>query len=278
MASTGKVRSPSENAKTQCTNRAEYRLLPGRPAGPIASYYQLPCDFGSSVIASWGSEEETEPLYLCEAHARDFQSSAVFCRSGASTARHKKEEKGAKPEARPGAKPELVPAVQETSLAPPALDTITRAPEPTTRAESVADRCAAIDRQIGDLASQMESILSESAATIDLSTTIDAPLEQAILEIIGNAAMSEAQKDATIARLGELQRSLKQRAGQRMPLLEAYQIKRDLAGCLSSNFAVSDDMKPGYRAVHDALEKAIHAALAARESRLSVSDDASNAP
>ena len=247
--------SKAEHHNPQCTNRSQWRLLPGKPPERLSPYYQLACDFGSSLIASWGTEEGTEPIYFCEGHAKQFLSSVASCASTGSVARHKEREK----EAKPGP----VAGSQKASPAPPTPGNATRDPhrKPTTPAQSPTDRCVAIDRQISELASQIENILSQSEATIDVASTIDAPLEQAILEIIGNPAMNETQKDAAIARLGELQKSLKQGAGQRMTLLEAHRIKRSLAGCLSGNFAVSDEVKLGYRAVHDGLEKAIHAAL-----------------
>lgn len=255
MAPNDTVSSQAEDHNPHCTNRSEWRLLPGKPPERLSPYYQLACDFGSSLIASWGTEEGTEPIYLCEGHAKQFLSSVANRASAGSVARHKEREK----EAKPGP----VAGSQKASPAPPAPGNTTRDPhrKPTTPEQSLADRCVAIDRQISELASQMENILSQSEATIDAVSTIDAPLEQAILEIIGNPAMSETQKDAAITRLGELQKSLKQGAGQRMTLLEAHRIQRSLAGCLSGNFGVSDEAKPGYRAVHDGLEEAIHAAL-----------------
>ena len=255
MARNDTVNSRPEKHSPQCPNRSEWRMPPGKPPERLSPYYQLPCDFGSPLIASWGTEESTEPLYFCESHAKQFLSSANSRPNPASVARHKEKKK----EAEPGP----VAQSQKASPAPPAPANATRDPhpKPATPEQSLADRCAAIDRQMSELASQMEAIVSQSETTIDVASTIDAPLEHVILEIIGNPAISETQKDAAIAPLGELQNSLKQGAGQRTTLLEAHRMKRSLAVCLSGNFGASDEVKSGYRAVHDALEKAIHTAL-----------------
>ena len=58
--------------KIHCTNRAEWQLQPGKPADRLSSHYRLDCDFGTPVIAIWGNEE-SEPIYLCPEHAREFR-------------------------------------------------------------------------------------------------------------------------------------------------------------------------------------------------------------
>jgi hypothetical protein len=246
--------SPAERHNPQCTNRSEWRLPPGKHPERLSPYYQLACDFGSSLMVAWGTEEGTEPIYLCEAHAKQFLSSAA-CPGVKSVGQYEERQKGveAGPVAGP---PKPSPASPATKNATPDSRR-----KPTRPAQSLADRRAAIDRQMSELALQIENILSQSEATIDVASTIDAPLEELILEIIDNPAMSETQKDAAIARLGELQKSLKQGAGQGMTLLEAHRIKQSLAGCLSVEIGVPEEAKAAYRAVHDRMEKAIHAAL-----------------
>jgi hypothetical protein len=204
-------------------------------------------------MVAW-STDGTEPIYLCEEHTKQFLASAAST-SVRSVGRYEEREEEAEPRPVAGS-PKPLPA-------PPATKNPTpdSRPKPTIPAQSLADRCAAIDRQIGELALQIENILSQSEATVDVASTIDAPLEQVILEIIANPAMSETQKDAAITRLGELQKSLKQGAGQGMTLLEAHRIKQSLAGCLSGEIGLPEEAKAACRAVHDRMEKAIHDAL-----------------
>lgn len=254
MALSNKARSHAESRNRACANRSEWRFTPGKSPERLSPYYQLPCDFGSSLIASWGSEEGSEPLYFCESHAKGFLSSAASSKGLATAARQQAKKK------EPGAEP--VAAVQEASAAPPPQKvTPFTQRQPATAAQSSAESCEAIDRQIADLNSQRESILAESDATIDLVAVIHASFEQAILDIIGSATMNDVQKDATIARMEELQKSLKLSAGPCASLLEAHRMKGSLAACLSTNLGLPGDLKPAYRALHDNLEKAVHAAL-----------------
>ena len=68
---------------------------------------------------------------------------------------------------------------------------------------------AVVHRKISDYKLKLEAVLSESKAIIRVAETIDKPLEQAVLEIITNGAMSDLEKDNTIHQLGALQESVK---------------------------------------------------------------------
>jgi hypothetical protein len=161
--------------------------------------------------------------------------------------------------------PVLVPVAAVGQESPAALNSnpVNGAPEAprsaTRAARGPAEQHAAIDRLVSDLTAQLENIFSQSEATISVVNTIDAPLEQATLAVIGNEAMAETQKDAAVQALGALQVSLKQDAGQDVTPLQAHRIKEIVANRLSGDASVVEEAKPGYRAVHDSLESAIHA-------------------
>ena len=106
-----------------------------------------------------------------------------------------------------------------------------------------------------------KTFVSQSETTISVVDTIDSPLEQSALEVIGNQAITEAQKDATVQQLGALQASLKQDVGQEITLLQAHRIKQTVGNYLSGDLSLADEAKPGYRAVYDRLESAIHTAV-----------------
>jgi hypothetical protein len=91
--------------------------------------------------------------------------------------------------------------------------------------------------------------------------TIDSPLEKAALEVIGNQAITETLKDATVQQLRALQQSLKQGVSQEITLLQAHRIKQTVGSCLTGDISVVDEAKPGYRAVYDSLQSAIHTAV-----------------
>lgn len=56
-------------AKQRCTNRAEWRLPPGKPSEQLSPHYKLDCDFGTPVISIW-QDGGSDPIYLCQAHAK----------------------------------------------------------------------------------------------------------------------------------------------------------------------------------------------------------------
>jgi hypothetical protein len=55
--------------KRPCTQRAEWRLLRGKPAQQLPAHYQLDCDYGTALIAIYQEGEGENPIYLCEGHA-----------------------------------------------------------------------------------------------------------------------------------------------------------------------------------------------------------------
>jgi hypothetical protein len=64
--------------KTHCTKRAEWQFQIGKPAERLSPNYRLDCEFGTSLMIAWGSAE-SEPIYLCEEHGKEFGSSAKVC-------------------------------------------------------------------------------------------------------------------------------------------------------------------------------------------------------
>jgi hypothetical protein len=63
-------------AKQACANRAEWRLPQGKAAVRLSSYYQLGCDFGTTMMISWANGG-IAPIYLCESHATQAGRSAT---------------------------------------------------------------------------------------------------------------------------------------------------------------------------------------------------------
>ena len=61
-----------------CANRAEWRLLKGKAAVRLSSYYQLRCDYGTAVMISW-EKGGIAPIYLCESHATEVGRSGKNC-------------------------------------------------------------------------------------------------------------------------------------------------------------------------------------------------------
>jgi hypothetical protein len=64
--------------KLHCTNQAEWQLTPGKPAKRLSPHYQLGCDYGTPLITIYKESDGVEPVYLCEAHAKEVERSTVI--------------------------------------------------------------------------------------------------------------------------------------------------------------------------------------------------------
>jgi hypothetical protein len=63
--------------KRPCTNRAEWRLLPGKAAQRLSAHYQLGCDYGTPLVTIFKASDGNEPIYLCEGHVSEIERSIV---------------------------------------------------------------------------------------------------------------------------------------------------------------------------------------------------------
>jgi hypothetical protein len=130
-------------------------------------------------------------------------------------------------------------------------------------AQAAGGQLAVIHQRISDYTLRLEAILSESKPTINVAETIDKPLEQAMLEIISNGAMSELQKDAAIQDLGAVQEWAKQGLQADITALQANQITLAIGERLNwgASADVSEQFKPVYRALYHNLKTAIRSAV-----------------
>ncbi|HXJ12924.1 MAG TPA: hypothetical protein VNH19_11675 [Candidatus Limnocylindrales bacterium] len=126
-------------------------------------------------------------------------------------------------------------------------------------AQAAGGQLAVIHQKISDYALKMEGVLSEAKATISAGETIDKPLEQAMLEIIGSDGRSDLDKDAAIQQLGAMQEWIKQGAQGEMTALQANQMLLRIGEQLNwgGSCEVSEELKAVYRAVHSNLKAAI---------------------
>ena len=124
-------------------------------------------------------------------------------------------------------------------------------------------RVSQVAQKIQQLAPQLDHALASSTTPIKVADAIDKPLMQAMSEITNNRAMTEAEKMGAISQLGELQRSLKEGLGDTITPLEANQIKQAIGNRINwaGNVAVTDEIKPAYRAVYGSLKQAVNKAV-----------------
>jgi hypothetical protein len=298
--------------KQHCTDRAEWRLLPGKPAGHLAAYYQLDCDYGTASMASW-ENGGSEPIYLCESHAKGVGSSADN-RSGVRTITDQSVQSdnqttsddrtqtravagtGLKDTAPPESARSLADTKARRTMTDPSVrggirdltygnsakalvdETIwnletgdyemyrTELQQGKTAAEAAqaaGGQLAAVHRKINEYTLKLETVLSESKATIALEEVIDKPLEHATLEIIANSAMGDTEKDAAIQQLGALQEWIKGGLNPEITPLEAHRTARAVGDRVNwgGNTRVSEELKPAYRALYSGLRNAICGAV-----------------
>jgi hypothetical protein len=129
--------------------------------------------------------------------------------------------------------------------------------------EAAGGRTGAVAKLVNTLSPQLESQLAKSTAQIATTDVIDKPLNDAATSIINNRAMTQTEKGAAIAQLGDLQQSLKEGLGQYISPLQANQLKQQIGNRINwaGNIAVTDEVKPAYKAVYGTLKNAVNNAV-----------------
>jgi hypothetical protein len=130
-------------------------------------------------------------------------------------------------------------------------------------AQAAGGQLAVMHQKISDYTLKLEVLLSEAKATINVGETIDKPLEQATLEIIGNEALSDSEKDAVVQQLGAIQEWVKQGQQGEITAIQANQIILRIGEQLNwgGSTEVSEELKVVYRALNGNLKTAICAAV-----------------
>jgi hypothetical protein len=130
-------------------------------------------------------------------------------------------------------------------------------------AQAAGGQLAIVYRRISEYTQKIEAVLSESKAVLSVADIVDKPLEHAILEIIGNSAMSDGQKDAAIDDLGAFQEELKRGLHREVTPLQAHRIARLIGDRANwgAKAPLTEELKPAYRAVYASVRNAIRAAV-----------------
>ena len=133
----------------------------------------------------------------------------------------------------------------------------------TEAAQSAGGQFAIVHRKISEYTFKIETVLSESKATINAADVIDRPLELALLEIISNAVMSEAEKDAAIGHLGALQEQINRGLDREITPLQAHRIMRAIGDRANWGMRAcfSEELKPAFRSIYSSVRNAIRVAV-----------------
>jgi hypothetical protein len=133
-------------------------------------------------------------------------------------------------------------------------------------AQAAGGRFAAVNQRVSQLVPKLNTALSRSQAQIPIADAIDQPLNDAAIDIIHNPAMTLTEKDAALTQLGGLQQSIHQSlppgATTASPA-DLQAIKQAVGDRVNwgGATAVSDEVKPAYRALYGSLKSAIHDAV-----------------
>jgi hypothetical protein len=126
-------------------------------------------------------------------------------------------------------------------------------------AQAAGGQLAVVHRKISDYTLKLEAVLSGAKATIKVGEVIDKPLEHAVLEIIGNDATSDLEKDSAIQQLGALQEWVKHGQQGEITPLQAHRILLAIGDRLNwgGTTGVLEEFKPVYRALFGSLKTAL---------------------
>jgi hypothetical protein len=130
-------------------------------------------------------------------------------------------------------------------------------------AQAAGGQLAMIHQKISDYTLKLEAVLSEAKTTINVGESIDKPLEHATLEIIGNEALSDLEKDAVVQQLGAIQEWVKHGQQGEMTAPQANQIILRIGERLNwgGSTEVPEELKAVYRTLNVNLKTAICAAV-----------------
>ena len=139
---------------------------------------------------------------------------------------------------------------------------------PAEAAFEAGGQIAVLHRKIGEYSSKLTAVLAKLSARVSIETAIDKPLEQAMLEVINDPARGEAEKDAAIQRLGEIQewakRNLSQGGLRRdVTPMEAWEILRGIGERMNwgAQNEIAEELRPIYRTLYSSLREALRGAV-----------------
>jgi hypothetical protein len=215
-------------------------------------------------MAIYNEGDASEPLYLCEAHAAELARSRENGATPRSSAQVRADSSAApstdsdNPGKNDRKKHSAKDVVEKTTGDKPGGVALQ-----TSAAHSAGEQMEIINRKINKHTLKIEAVLSESKAKINVAVVVDKPLEQATLEIIGNGALGDAEKDAAIARLGALQEWIHRGLEQEITPLHATRIARDIRERIDGEAGaeISEELKPAYCAIHKSVREAIRDAV-----------------
>lgn len=129
-------------------------------------------------------------------------------------------------------------------------------------AHSAGGQVEIIHRKISEYALKIEAVLSTSKATIDAREVIEKPFEHALLEIINQVSLSEAEKDRATEYLGAFQEQINRGLDREITPIRAHRIAQAIGDRANWGIgeSVSNDLRPALREVYCSVRNAVRVA------------------
>jgi hypothetical protein len=131
-------------------------------------------------------------------------------------------------------------------------------------AQAAGGQLAVVHRKINEYAVKIEALLSASKATINVNEVVQSVLECETLRIIGDNAMRDEEKDASVDQLGGFQEWINRGLKGEMTPLRAHRIAvaiGDRANWGVACASVSNELKCVYGVVYSNIRDAVRAAV-----------------
>lgn len=131
-------------------------------------------------------------------------------------------------------------------------------------AQAAGGQLAVVHRKIQEYTGRIDALLSASNATINVETAIQAVLDSETLKVIGDDAMTDEQKDAAVAQLGQFQEWLNHGLDRPTTPLKAHKTAlaiADRANWGAAAGSIPNELKATYRAVYSSLRSTVHGAV-----------------
>ncbi|HVB88411.1 MAG TPA: hypothetical protein VNK23_17245 [Candidatus Dormibacteraeota bacterium] len=129
--------------------------------------------------------------------------------------------------------------------------------------QAAGGQLAIILRRISEYTVKIEGLLLASDALIDAASTIDKPLEQAMLDIIADGTLSDADKDAAVDHLGSLQKEMNGGLDRVISPLKAHRIAISIGERANwgARSDLAEEVKSAYRSLYSSVRQAVLAAV-----------------
>lgn len=135
---------------------------------------------------------------------------------------------------------------------------------PEEAAAKAGGRFSAVAQRINEYGPRLERMLANKPASIPVANVISKPLDNAMIDIIDNGAMTDTEKLQAYTQLDDLKKSMLSKVPGPMATPSELQILKQQMGNRinwQGTVGVTDEVRPAYRQVYSSLKQAINLAV-----------------